>query len=181
MGFWWDLCTRVIHLLDKKRARYLVAISEWGGKCMHDLIETQRLYGKLLHALLVTPAGRAHLTSLEAMLTSFNNCPFHPHTPPWSPPDDLVWWQCQLRRTHISIPITRPQPLTDYGAYSDASLGFGMVSTIGPRWQAWQLADGWKSQGRDIQWAEAVGFELLALCVCSLSEQGERILLHGNN
>ena len=56
-----------------------------------------------------------------------------------------------------------------------------MAITVGPRWWAWQLAAGWKSQGRDIQWAEAVGFELLAHCVFSLSGEGEHIVLHSNN
>ena len=181
LGFRWDLRARVVHLPDEKKARYLAVISEWGKKRTHDLIETQRLYGKLLHASLVIPAGRAHLTSLEAMLASFNNCPFRPHTPPRSTPDDLVWWQRQLRRTDIYVPITKPQPLADYEAYSDASSGFGVAITVGPRWRAWQLADGWKSQGRDIQWAKAVGFELLALGVCSISKQGEHVLLHGDN
>ena len=49
---------------------------------MHNLLEVQELYGKLLHAALVIPAGRAHLTSLEAMLAAFNDNPFLPHTPP---------------------------------------------------------------------------------------------------
>ena len=115
------------------------------------------------------------------MLSSFNNNPFRPHTPPRSTPEDLDWWQRQLHRSNVSICISESQPLTNYKAYSDASSGFGVVITIGPRWRAWQLADRWKSRGRDIQWAEAISFELLALCVCSFSGEGEHILLHGNN
>ena len=181
LGFRWDLRTRVVHLPNEKKARYLAVIGEWKEKRTHDLIETQRLYGKLLHATLVIPAGRARLTSLEAMLASFNDHPFRPHTPPRSTPEDLEWWQHQLRRPDVSIPIPRPRPLTDYSAYSDASSGFGVAITVGPRWRAWRLADGWKSRGRDIQWAEAVGFELLAICVCALSGQGEHVLLYSDN
>ena len=181
LGFQWNLRSRVVHLPDEKKARYLAVIEEWREKRTHDLIETQRLYGKLLHATLVIPAGRARLTNLEAMLASFNDNPFRPHTPPRNTPDDLDWWQRQLCRADISIPLPWPRPLTDYDAYSDASSGFGVAITVGPRWRAWRLADGWKSQGRDIQWAEAVGFELLALCVCALSSEGEHILLYGDN
>ena len=181
LGFRWNLRSRVVYLPDEKKARYLAVIGEWKGKRTHDLIETQRLYGKLLHAALVIPAGRAHLTSLEAMLSSFNNNPFRPHTPPRSTPEDLDWWQRQLHRSDVSVCISESQPLTNYEAYSDASSGFGVAITIGPRWRAWQLADGWKSRGRDIQWAEAIGFELLALCVCSFSGEGEHVLLHGDN
>ena len=181
LGFRWNLRSRIIYLPDEKKARYLAVIGEWTKKRTHDLIETQKLYGKLLHAALVIPAGRARLTSLEAMLSSFGDNPFRPHTPPRSTPDDLDWWQRQLRRPDVSVPISEPRPLTNYEAYSDASSGFGVAITVGPRWRAWRLADGWKSQGRDIQWAEAIGFELLALCVCSFPGEGEHVLLHGDN
>ena len=181
LGFQWNLRSQVIYLPDKKKARYLAVITEWREKPTHDLRKTQRLYRKLLHAMLVIPAGQAYLTNLEAMLASFNSSPFRPHTPPRSTPDNLNWWQHQLRQAIILIPVCRLQPLTDYKAYSDASSSFSVVITIGPRWQAWQLVAGWKSQGRDIQWAEAVRFELLTLCVCSFSSKGEHIVLYGNN
>ena len=181
LGFLWNLRTCVVRLLDTKRIRYLAAITEWERKRTHNLLETQKLYGKLLHAALVFPAGRAHLTSMEAMLASFNNGPFLPHTPPRDTPDDLDWWKRQLRQPAASKPILRPQTPIDYQAFSDASSGFGVAVTIGPRWRAWQLIDGWKSQGRDIQWAEAVGFELLAIYLCTLARKGEHVTLHGDN
>src|SRR6266702_4151773 len=82
LGFQWNLHTHIVSLLDDKRTRYLAAIVEWEGKHTHNLLETQKLYGKLLHASLVIPAGRAYLTGLEAMLSSFNDNIFLPHTPP---------------------------------------------------------------------------------------------------
>ena len=82
LGFCWDLRAQVVHLPDEKKAKYLAAITEWESKHTHNLLETQKLYGKLLHAALVIPARHAHLTSMEAMLASFNNSPFIPHTPP---------------------------------------------------------------------------------------------------
>ena len=181
LGFRWNLRLRVMYLPDEKKARYLAVIAQWKEKRVHDLLKTQRLYGKLLHATLVIPAGRAYLTSLEAMLALFDNSPFHPRTPPRSTPNNLNWWQQQLRRAIVSIPLCRPQPLTNYKAYSDASSSFSVAITMGPRWRAWKLAARWKSQGRDIQWAEAIGFELLARCIFSLSGEGEHIVLHGNN
>lgn len=57
LGFRWDLCARVVHLLKEKRVKYLAAIMEWETECMHNLLDTQRLYGKLLHATLVLPTG----------------------------------------------------------------------------------------------------------------------------
>ena len=82
LGFLWNLCTQFVHLLDAKKLKYLTVIMEWEQKCTHNLHEVQRLYSKLLHAALVLPAGWAHLTSMEAMLASFNDNPFLPHTPP---------------------------------------------------------------------------------------------------
>ena len=181
LGFRWNLRTLVVHLTDKKKAKYLAAITDWKRKRTHNLLEAQGLYGKLLHAALVIPAGRAHLTSMEAMLASFNNSPFLPHTPPRDTPDDLAWWQQQLQRPSIAIPIPRPCPLVEHKAYSDASSGFGVAITVGARWRAWRLAPGWRSQGRDIQWAEAIGFELLTICVFALSTEGDHIMVHGDN
>ena len=137
LGFHWNLCAQMVHLPDEKKAKYLVAIVEWKEKRMHNLLETQRLHRKLQHAALVIPAGRAYLTNMVAMLTSFNNSPFLPHTPLQGTPDDLAWWQCQLRRTNISIPIPRPCPLVEHRAFSDASSGFGVAITVGVQWRAW--------------------------------------------
>ena len=82
LSFSWNLCTQVIQLLDGKRTKYLSAIAEWEGKHMHDLLEMQKLYSKLHHATMVLPAGRAYLTSLEAMLATCSNNPVLLHSPP---------------------------------------------------------------------------------------------------
>ena len=181
LGFCWDMRTQLVHLPDGKKAKYQAAIVEWKTKRTHNLLETQQLYGKLFHAALVIPAGRAHLTNMEAMLASFNNSPFLPHTPPRDTPYDLAWWQHQLGRANLFIPIPRPHPLVEYRAYSDASSGFGVAITVGARWRAWRLAPGWKSQGRDILWAEAIGFELLTLCIFALSGKGDHVVVYGDN
>lgn len=65
-----------------KKQKYLAAISTWESQPRHTLIETQKLFGKLLYASLIVPAGRAYLTELEAMLPIFGDRPHVPHTPP---------------------------------------------------------------------------------------------------
>jgi len=147
LGFQWNLRTHIVSLLDDKRTRYLAAIVEWEGKHTHNLLEMQKLYGKLLHALLVVPAGHAYLTGLEAMLSSFNDNIFLPHTPPHDTQGDLEWWKQWLGRPELARPIPEPHSPVDYDAYSDVSSGFRVAITIGPRWRAWRLAAGWKSQG----------------------------------
>jgi hypothetical protein len=110
LGFRWDLRARMVHLLEEKKTKYLAAITEWESRCMHNLLDTQRLYGKLLHATMVIPAGRAYLTNLEAMLASFNANIFLPHTPPRDTPSDLEWWKQQLSRAVVSRSISEPRP-----------------------------------------------------------------------
>ena len=181
LGFVWDLDARTVAISAEKKLKYLNAIEEWERKPRHALAEVQKLYGKLLHASLVVPAGRAYLTNLEAMLSGFNSSPFVPHTPPRSTPEDLQWWARRLQSATLSRSIPGPVPLMDCNAYSDASSGFGIGITIGNRWRAWRLLPGWKSDGRDIGWAEAVGFELLTLFVISSSNDSAHFKVYGDN
>lgn len=53
----------------------------------------------------------------------------------------------------------------DFHAYSDASSGHGISIIIDGRWRAWELIPGWKGDGKDIGWAESIGFELLTLSI----------------
>lgn len=80
LGFIWDLKARTVAIPESKKMKYLNTIKEWEKQPRHTLVEVQRLYGKLLHASLVVPAGQAYLTNLEIMLSGFNSCPFVPHT-----------------------------------------------------------------------------------------------------
>jgi hypothetical protein len=115
------------------------------------------------------------------MLSTFSNSPFLPHTPPCDTPSDLLWWKHQLSQSDVSWPIPEPQPLVGHQAYLDASSGFGVAITVGPRWRVWRLAPGWKSQGQDIQWVEAIGFELLAIYLCTFSGEGEHLSVYRDN
>jgi hypothetical protein len=181
LSFLWDLDACMVAIPTEKKAKYLNAMEEWCQKPRHALVEVQGLYGKLLHTSLVIPAGRVYLTTLEAMLSGFNNCPFMPHTPPRSTSSDLKWWMDLLRSPNLSQPIPGPVPLTDLQAFSDASSGFGIGIMLGQKWCAWRLLPGWKSDGQDIGWAEAVGFKLLTLYVISSSSGSSHFKVYGDN
>ena len=181
LGFLWDLDARTVCLLEGKRIKYVAAIAEWEKKRTHNLLETQELHGKLQHASLVIPSGRAYLTSMEAMLATCHDRPFLPRTPPRDTPSDLGWWTQQLSQPNSPKPIPKPKPLINHAAYSDASSEVGIGITVGTRWQAWRLAPGWKSQGRGILWAEAVGFELLTICLLKVSSKGDHLQVYGDN
>ena len=164
-GFLWNLRTRTVTIPETKRNKYLEAIGEWERTKTHHLEQTQELHGKLLHVCHVVPHGRAYLANLEAFMGIFHNNPFMPRTPSKHIQEDLVWWKQLLESGNFIRPIREPQPITDLCAFSDASSEVGIGITIGDRWKAWRLLPGWKAEGRDIGWAEAVGFLLLGIAI----------------
>ena len=181
LGFDWNLVERTVAITEKKKDKYRSAIKEWLPRATHTLEEAQKLYGKLLHASLVLPAGRAYLTSLEGLMASFNQNPFVPHHAPRHTLADLSWWLDTLNSPRTSHPIPGPANVIDKHAFSDASSGFGIGITIGIKWRAWRLVPGWKADSRDIVWAEAVGFELLARTLCAESKPGQYFRVFGDN
>lgn len=181
LGLLWDLQNRTVSLPEAKKEKYRDAITKWKEKTTQTLQEVEQLYGKLLHASLVIPPGRAYLTSLEAMLGIFHDRPFVPRTPPKSTASDLSWWFYKLSDPDITYEIPGPVKLIDRAAYSDASSGIGIAIVIGNHWRAWRLIPGWKSEGRDIGWAEAIGFELLVKTLLVSSSPGDQFKVFGDN
>lgn len=180
-GFVWNLTVRTVDLSTEKREKYIRAISDWQSKRTHSLREVQKLYGKLLHAAQIIPAGRAYLTNLEVMLAMFDSRPFLPRTPPRNTPDDIHWWQSTLSNTLLSRPIPGPCIIHDFHAYSDASSGHGIGIVINEHWRAWDLIPGWKRDGRDIGWAEAIGFEFLVRTIINSQATGIHFKVFGDN
>jgi len=119
--------------------------------------------------------------SLEAMLGIFHDAPEKPRTPPASVAADLLWWYRILSQPTISRPIPGPCELLDIHAFSDASSSVGIGIVIGERWRAWRLVPGWKSTGRDIGWAKAIGFEFLIKTILRLSTQPDNFKVYGDN
>jgi hypothetical protein len=181
LGFVWNLENHTVSLLEAKKIKYKEAITEWGNKATHTLQEVEQLYGKLLHASLVVPAGQAYLTTLEAMLGIFHKCPFIPCTPPKGTASDLLWWFNRFSNPNTTCEIPGPIELIDREAYSDASSGIGIAIVIGHCWWAWRLLPGWKLEGRDIGWAEAVGFELLINMLMASSTPGNHFKVFDDN
>lgn len=183
MGFVWHLAEREVELPREKADKYAGAIRDWTQHETHTLDSIQKLYGKLLHAALVIPAGRARLTGLERALALGYPRPFLPRHPPKSVPSDLRWWLERLQRPSIRRSIFVPQQLIDLGAFSDASTGVGIGIVVGGEWRAWKLKAGWKTRGgsKDIGWAEAVGFLLLVIAVTRVVPRGTHIRLYGDN
>ncbi|KAF4609430.1 hypothetical protein D9613_012950 [Agrocybe pediades] len=183
IGLLWDLSTSSVSLSPKKTEKYLAAIAEWSKRSTHSLDDVQQLYGKLLHASLVIPEGRAYLTGLETMLGSYGDSVLSSRHPPRSICGELDWWSASLRNSLLSRPIPLPKELVDIQAFSDASSGVGIAIVIGQHWRAWRLIPGWRTLNgsRDIGWAEAVGFELLIYAIAGSDESRRSFKLFGDN
>ena len=113
LGFEWNLSDWTVTIMEKKKANYSAAIRVWLPRPTHDLEETQKLYGKLLHASLVLPAGWAYLTRLESLMSTFSSNPFIPHHAPRHTTADLSWWLHEFSSPKISRPIPGPALVTD--------------------------------------------------------------------
>ena len=181
IGFSWDLECSTVSIPQAKKEKYLLAIAQWEARHVHTLPEVQQLYGKLLHSCLVVPSGRAYLTTLERFMANFHDSPFMPRTPPRGTPSDLLWWKNTLSQPTVERPIPGPTPIDDQTAYSDASSEIGIGVTIGNRWRAWRLLPGWKKDGRDIGWAEAVGMLFLATVLTTNCKPATHQKVFGDN
>ena len=180
-GFVWDIEKKTVALSEKKRTKYLEAIHVWKSKPVHTLEEVQKLYGKLLHASSVFRPARAYLTNLEKMLGIFHDSPFKPRSPPRHTAADLQWWQDLLSTPSIARPLIDPDSFVTVNAFSDASTSVGLGIVTDGRWRAWKLVGNWKTDGRDIAWAEAVAFELLIYTLLRLHQGARNIIVFGDN
>jgi hypothetical protein len=181
IGLDWDISKGTVSLPHDKKEKYRTAITEWMSRPTHPLDEVQSLYGKLLHACHVIPAGRAYITWLEIFMGNFHTTPFQPRTPPRATHADLEWWLARLQLPSIARPIPGQIILHDHHAFSDASSGAGLGIIVGEHWRAWTLIGNWHSEGRDIGWAEAVAFELLARTLITLYGPDYHFKCHGDN
>jgi hypothetical protein len=182
IGFRWDLDAHTVALTPEKCQKYSTAITDWLLCPRHALNDVQKLYGKLLHACLVVPAGRSYLTNLEAMLVLGGLHPFTLYSSPKGLLEDLSWWTLRLA-SPLFRPIPSPLEIYDLQAFSDASSGFGIAVTIRDRWRAWRLIPGWQTLdgARDIGWAEAVGFELLVKSIPGFGCLSGHVRVYGDN
>lgn len=183
IGFTWDLSTLRVSLGPSKKAKYSRAITEWKTRPAHVLNDVEKLYGKLLHACLVIPCGRAYLTSLETMLGTSHHSPHVPQSANKGVSSDLDWWFSILQQPTLDRIIPAPVQLLDVGAFSDASSGVGVAIVVHGRWRAWRLIPGWQTLHgqRDIGWAEAIGFECLVRHLYNTSSTGRHFTVYGDN
>lgn len=179
-GFLWNIPEKTVAITEEKRIKYQSALREWQKSRTHVLKEVEKLHGKLLHITQVIPIGRSYLSNLEAFLALSRKSPFKPLTPPKGTTNDIEWWLTRLN-DNIIRPLHHPISPEDLNAFSDASSGVGLAITLGSKWRAWKLVSGWKSDGRDIGWAEAIAFEFLIYTLVKVEGARPSVKVYGDN
>jgi len=141
--------------------------------------------GALLRCTYAIPTGRLYMRSLHELATSFAAKAVR--NPSKEQPSvqlshtallDIQWWREWLSSPSPSAPgsegVSAGNFFTDNcqpRIFVDASSwGIGLI--VNDHWFAWQFAQGWDTDGRDIHWAEMVAIEL-ALRYIASSQQFE--------
>ena len=124
--------------------------------------ETERVIGTLNHICLVIPEGQSHLVLLYKFRGGFktDTASEVKHKLTVGASEDMEWWRHWLREQFVGMKIIQPPQPLDCRLYVNTSSGWGISLILDGKWLAWQFKDGWKSEGREISWAEMVAVEL---------------------
>ena len=162
IGFLWDLSAKVVELPKTKKEKYIERISTWTYNSTHTLKEAEVIIGTLNHVCLVVPEGRSRLVSLFKFRAGFKNSQFSEvrHRLSAGTAEDMDWWRRRLQDTFVGMKIIRPPEALNNMVFVDASTSWGIGLVLDGRWLAWQFQEGWRSEGREIGWAEMVAVEL---------------------
>jgi hypothetical protein len=179
-GLDWGVQARNVGIVENKRIKYIGVLEDFLGAKSVTLREVESVYGKLQHCTTVLPEGRAYLVSLSRDRAMYNGHEHARHHLSRSTRSDLDWWRSQLGRQIPPRPLPYATAVADPHAFSDTSSKVGIAIWINGWWRAWRLRRGWESKGRNIAWAEAVGFELLVRALGRSGASGDT-LLWGDN
>jgi len=183
IGFLWDLENKLVSLPEKKKEKYRAKLALWAPEKKMSREDAESIIGTLNHVTLVVPEGRSHMTNLYKFRASFKESDptFVKHTLPPRLNDDIAWWSEKLCQKFVGMKIIRPPPPIDIRLYVDASTSWGIGLTLGDRWLAWEFKEGWKSDGREIGWAEMVAVDLVLRTLLSSRYSNCHIVIHSDN
>jgi hypothetical protein len=183
IGFLWDLSAKVVELPEKKKSKYLERISSWTHNSFHTSKEAETIIGTLNHVCLVVPEGRSRLVSLYKFRGGFkaNQASAVKHRLSAGTAEDVAWWRRRLQHKFVGMGIIRPPEPLDKGVFVDASTDWGIGLILDGKWLAWQLRDGWQSDGREIGWAEMVAVELAVRTLIMGRFKNCHVIIHSDN
>lgn len=190
LGFLWNLVNHTVELPDSKREKYIKKLSsvvshiEGGGRL--SCKDAMSINGTLSHVSFVIPHGRAYLANLSSFIAQFNAYPksharFVARHPPSSVKNDLRWWLNTLSQEHPPRCLKPRGTTQDVDLWVDASTEWGIGIVLGNSWNAWTLHEGWKGNGRDIGWLEAIAVELAVRTLFDRGWKDAAVLIHSDN
>jgi hypothetical protein len=162
LGFRWSLHEpRTVSIPDKKRLKYLARLAPWSSEVTFTRKEAEQVHGTLVHCSLAVPDGRSHLVAISRFASSFERAPrFSRRHPPASVIKDIEFWRDTLAKEFCGSTLQRPPPPVSTEFFVDASTSWGVGVVFDGAWEGWRFRPGWKTDGRDIGWAEMVAIEL---------------------
>jgi hypothetical protein len=184
IGLQWDLVNLRVSLPESKRLKFRARVQTFvgsfeGQRC--QLRDVEKLHGSLCYIAFVYMAGRSHLPSLSNFAASFKGNEHIHRYPPKSVITDLKWWKQVLHPADTFRQLTSHGPLIDMNIHVDASTSWGIGVIVDGRWCAFELAPGWKVEGRDICWLETLAVEFTAYILEAMGIQNCRVLIHSDN
>jgi len=123
--------------------------------------------------------GCSTLPSFASFITKFSNEFAHHHAPK-SVIEGLCWWEAILEKSECSHSL-KPCEQLNPDIWVDASTSWGIGITFGNTWYAWALSPEWKSDGRDIGWAESITLEMAIYILIDHKFSDCSVIIHGNN
>jgi hypothetical protein len=172
-----------VSLPDSKRKKFLAKLVPWVEVGKVSAKECQSVVGSLNHCSVIVYSSRTHLPSLYRFSSQFQaRSQFVKLSIPKPVIDNINWWRNVLSDpTSCSMPICHRPPASSCQIYVDASTSWGVGLVIDGRWQAWRLADGWNSNGRDIGWAEMLAVEMALLTLIAGKFPPATYTIHSDN
>jgi len=168
--------------LPEKCAKFLLRLEPWTDGGMVSKSDCEIVLGTLNHCALVLPEGRSRLPSLFHLSGSFTHCHYLvKHRIGWQAASDIKWWCARLSAPRCELAIKSIPDPSPCKIHVDASTSWGIGFVWQDRWLAWKLRDGWKSDGRDIGWAEMVAVELAVVTLVCVGINSAHLILRSDN
>ena len=182
VGFVWDLDSKTVRISEDKCKEFIERMSTWKEGALVTKRDCEVLVGTLNHCALVLPDGRSRLPSLYRLSGSFaNKHRLARHRVSKVVSSDVDWWRMRLSSGRCTLVIGELPAPSPFEIYVDASTSWGIGCVMDSKWLAWRLKPGWKTDGRDIGWAEMVAVLLALTALVARGISNAHFILRSDN
>ncbi len=184
IGIQWDIENKRASLPEHKRLKFLHRVRQFIDLYSNHpvlLAPTLSLQGSLVHISFVYLLGSSHLPSIFSFASSFNENRYSCRYPTSPMIRDLKWWETTLSEPGLFHSLQPKGPQLDWDISVDASTDWGIGVVVNGKWDAWSLRPGWKSEGRNIGWLEALAVEFLVYILEANDLRDVTIPAHSDN